>query len=347
MLFLRGAKHFGFYEKGDLPLGFQKALRKMERKIGDSLELDQGAKVLDAGCGMGVVSRNLARWYGYAITGVDILDFNLAKAKHEAEKPANRDLDLRYLEMDYHGLEFPDKSFNGIYTTETLVHASDPEKVLREFYRVLKPRGRLVQLEYSHDPYAIMTPEEKKTFMFMNSLAAMPAFDRFEHGVQDKLVARDDIVVHLITHVVDSMRPDDSDSPAVDLLADRYPAVVRVPDFAGPSDAKSYIACLDVMIGARMHACIAAFSTGVAVIPVAYSRKFIGLFGDLLHYPHSVAPQGYDADTTVAFILDRIERRIELREAVKAGNERVAPLLDAYEKSLVELFGARGRRLKR
>lgn len=163
----------------------------------------------------------------------------------------------------------------------------------------------------------------------------------------DKLVARDDIVVHLITHVVDSTSPDDSDGPAIDLLADRYPVMVRVPDFAGPSDAKSYIACLDVMIGARMHACIAAFSTGVAVIPVAYSRKFIGLFGDLLQYPHSVAPQGYDADTTVAFILDRIERRIELREAVKAGNERIAPLLDAYEKSLAELFGARGRRLKR
>jgi polysaccharide pyruvyl transferase WcaK-like protein len=30
-----------------------------------------------------------------------------------------------------------------------------------------------------------------------------------------------------------------------------------------------------------MHACIAAFSTGVAVVPLAYSRKFNGLFESL------------------------------------------------------------------
>ena len=30
-----------------------------------------------------------------------------------------------------------------------------------------------------------------------------------------------------------------------------------------------------------MHACIAAFSAGVPVVPMAYSRKFNGLFGTL------------------------------------------------------------------
>lgn len=190
MLFLRGTKHFGFYDKDDSIFGFQKALRKMERKIGDALALKQGAKVLDAGCGMGAVSRNLARWYGYAITGIDILDFNLTKARHEAAKSANRNLHLNYLEMDYHKLDFPDKAFHGVYTTETFVHASDPEKVLREFYRVLNHKGRLVQLEYSHDPYDTMTTEEKATFTFVNKLAAMPAFDMFEHGVHEKMLKK-------------------------------------------------------------------------------------------------------------------------------------------------------------
>jgi hypothetical protein len=37
--------------------------------------------------------------------------------------------------------------------------------------------------------------------------------------------------------------------------------------------------------GARMHACIAAFSSGVPVVPLAYSRKFNGLF-TALEYPH-------------------------------------------------------------
>lgn len=207
MLFLRGTKHFGFYEKGDLPFGFQKALRKMERKIGEALQLEKGAKVLDAGSGMGVVSRNLARWYGYNITGIDILDFNLAKATQEAEKPENRDLHLRYTEMDYHDLRFADKTFNGVYTTETFVHASDPEKVLREFYRVLEPKGRLVQLEYSHDPYDTMTSKEKETFKFVNRLAAMPAFDQFEHGVHEQMLEKAGFKVLSSTDYMKNIQP--------------------------------------------------------------------------------------------------------------------------------------------
>jgi sterol 24-C-methyltransferase len=188
ILFLRGAKHFGFYENGDKMHQISKSLRKMERKIGEALDLPAKSKVLDAGSGMGAVSRNLSRWFHYDITGIDILDFNLSKAREEAGKPNNIDLSLEYLEMDYHNLSFKDSSFDGVYTTETFVHASDPQKVLKEFYRVLKPGGKLVQLEYSHDPYKTMTDTEKHSFEFVNKHAAMPAFNLFEHGVHEKLI---------------------------------------------------------------------------------------------------------------------------------------------------------------
>lgn len=188
ILFLKGAKHFGYYDNGDKMYQISKSLRKMERKIGEALNLPAKSKVLDAGSGMGTVSRNLARWFQYDITGIDILDFNLAAARKEASKPENSNLAVNYLEMDYHKLDFEDSSFNGVYTTETFVHASDPQKVLKEFYRVLKPGGKLVQLEYSHDPYKTMTDAEKHSFEFVNKYAAMPAFDLFEHGVHEKLI---------------------------------------------------------------------------------------------------------------------------------------------------------------
>lgn len=207
MLFLRGTKHFGLYEKGSLPIGFHHALRAMERKIGDALALPKGAKVLDAGCGMGVVSRNLARWYGYTISGIDILDFNLRKAKQEAQKPANRDLHLEYTEMDYHDLSFADASFDGIYTTETFVHAHDPQKVLREFHRVLRPGGRLVQLEYSHDPYDTMEPADKEAFLVVNDLAAMPAFNTFAHGVHEAMLAKAGFTVISSTDYMKNIQP--------------------------------------------------------------------------------------------------------------------------------------------
>lgn len=188
ILFLKGAKHFGYYENGDKMHHVSKALRKMERKIGESLNLPAHSKVLDAGSGMGAVSRNLAKWFHYDITGIDILDFNLKEACAQAAKPEHAELLLKYLEMDYHTLSFKDASFDGVYTTETFVHASDPQKVLKEFYRVLKPGGKLVQLEYSHDPYDTMSDKEKHSFTFVNDYAAMPAFDLFAHGVHEKLI---------------------------------------------------------------------------------------------------------------------------------------------------------------
>lgn len=157
-------------------------------------------------------------------------------------------------------------------------------------------------------------------------------------GVLDGLAARDDVVVHLITHVVDTAMANDSDGAIADQLARHYPRALRVPDFAGPSEAKTYISGLDLMVAARMHACIAAFSSGVAVVPVAYSRKFMGLFGDLLGYEHSLPPSGLDLPGATAFVLDRVNRRDELSRAVSAGNLRVAELLSRYDSALESLF---------
>lgn len=188
IIFLSGAKHFGFYEPGDKMYQISKSLRKMERKIGESLALPANSKVLDAGSGMGAVSRNLSQWFNYRITGIDILDFNLTEARKQAKKPEYSRQGLRYLKMDYHNLTFEDSSFNGIYTTETFVHASDPAKALKEFFRVLKPGGKLVQLEYSHDPYDQMSTADKRSFEFVNKYAAMPAFNLFEHGRHESLI---------------------------------------------------------------------------------------------------------------------------------------------------------------
>lgn len=161
----------------------------------------------------------------------------------------------------------------------------------------------------------------------------------------DPLVARGEVTVHLLTHVVDPNRPLDSDSIITDTLAQRYPNAIRVPDFVGPSEAKSYISGLDFLAAARMHACIAAFSSGVPVVPVAYSRKFMGLFGELLGYPHTLTPKGFDEAEAAAFVLDRIDRRDDLQCDIDAGNAKVAPLLERYDAALRDLFTrAQGRR---
>ncbi len=59
-----------------------------------------------------------------------------------------------------------------------------------------------------------------------------------------------------------------------------FPTAEVVDLFSTPVEAKTFISGLGLFIGARMHATIAALSSGVPVIPVAYSRKFQGLFNN-------------------------------------------------------------------
>ncbi len=153
-----------------------------------------------------------------------------------------------------------------------------------------------------------------------------------------ELTARQDIEVHLITHVASPIA-DDDDGALADRLAAEFPAAMRVPTFAGPSEAKSYISGLDFLVAARMHACIAAFSSGVPFVPIAYSRKFSGLFG-MLGYDHMVPVQGMAEEGALAFIHTSLERRDELAADLARGMGQVNGLLDAYRAELRSLFAA-------
>lgn len=95
-----------------------------------------------------------------------------------------------------------------------------------------------------------------------------------------------DVIVHLVPHVVPTDFPTEDDYTVAQQIKTEYPDVLVAPRFASPIDAKSYISGLDFFTGARMHACIAAFSSGVPVFPMAYSRKFNGLFVETLQYPY-------------------------------------------------------------
>lgn len=76
---------------------------------------------------------------------------------------------------------------------ETLVHAPDYKQAMAEFYRVLKPGGKLVLFEYSITSEAGLSEIDKATLgkiRRINKIASMPAFNHFEHGTfQSKLEA--------------------------------------------------------------------------------------------------------------------------------------------------------------
>lgn len=147
-LLLKGTKHFGYYPRGKENISMTKAQRLMEDKLAEKLNLPSNSLILDAGCGEGNVATYLAEKYKYSIYGIDLLDFAIKKSISKS-KELNLQNRLKFQVGDYTSLPFKDKTFDGVYTMETLVHVPDYKKALKEFYRVLKPNGRLVLFEYS------------------------------------------------------------------------------------------------------------------------------------------------------------------------------------------------------
>jgi polysaccharide pyruvyl transferase WcaK-like protein len=120
--------------------------------------------------------------------------------------------------------------------------------------------------------------------------------------------------VHLVPHVIvsEGWLQKEDDLRACEALKEEFPDAVQAPSFASPSEAKTYIAGMDFFMGARMHACVAAFSSGVPVVPMAYSRKFEGLFGTI-GYKRTV---DCTSEANIA-IFDKITQAFEDRETLQ------------------------------
>lgn len=146
--------------------------------------------------------------------------------------------------------------------------------------------------------------------------------------------------VHLVPHVlVDGGRMAmEDDMAACRAVAQACPGTILAPAFASPSQAKSYIAGLDFFTGARMHACIAALSSGVAVVPMAYSRKFAGLFGTI-GYGRTVDCTTQDAETVRAAVLAGFEARADLANEARAALGRGLERLALYQQALKAVLG--------
>lgn len=127
----------------------------------------------------------------------------------------------------------------------------------------------------------------------------------------DYFLQQSNVVVHLVPHVVGNQRHVENDyAVSYDLFkAKRHPRLVLAPLFLDPIMAKNYIAGLDFFMGARMHSTIAAFSTGVPVVPMAYSRKFNGLFMDTLSYAHMVDMKATTIDAALELIAQTYDHR--------------------------------------
>lgn len=143
--------------------------------------------------------------------------------------------------------------------------------------------------------------------------------------------------INLVPHVLcDGREGEDffeNDSKAIRTLIKEFPNCKFPNDFKTALDVKNFIANLDILVAARMHASIAAYSSGVAVIPFAYSRKFEGVYNDL-DYPYVINGNKLDTEEAINKTLQYINMKEQLRNDEKVGRERLYRLQVEFMESL-------------
>lgn len=110
------------------------------------------AKVLDIGCGGGILTESLHH-AGAQVTGIDAAPDAIASAKHHAQG----------LTIDYHctTLEALDEATQATYDIitcmELLEHLPDPKSFIAHCYKYLKPGGKVFFSTINRTPLAYLT----------------------------------------------------------------------------------------------------------------------------------------------------------------------------------------------
>lgn len=151
-----------FYHFGDHSLEGYNSEAKMSRMqrtqneielIRKYMTLIPNDKILDCPCGSGRHSIELAK-LGFDVTGVD---YNLSMLDFAQESLKGTSYpNLLFEQMDMRNLKFEDNSFdkllNMFISFGFFESDSENEKVVEEFYRVLKPNGKvMIHLDLNYD----------------------------------------------------------------------------------------------------------------------------------------------------------------------------------------------------
>jgi sterol 24-C-methyltransferase len=129
--------HFCRFAYGE---GFNQAIARHEHYLAAKMGLGDGMKVLDVGCGVGGPAREICKFSGANITGLNNNDYQIERATRcSAAQGLSHKLD--YVKGDFMQMSFPDNTFDAVYAIEATVHAPSLEGVYSEIYRVLKPGG--------------------------------------------------------------------------------------------------------------------------------------------------------------------------------------------------------------
>lgn len=160
-------------------------------------------------------------------------------------------------------------------------------------------------------------------------------YRKFVRNLIVYFASQEGVQLHLIPHVVSGSALRECDYRLSYQLKQEYDDynIILSPFFYDPIVAKSYISGMDFFCGSRMHACIASFSSGVPTFPLAYSRKFNGLFQDTLNYSF-MGDMTQQNEEQLMESLDMAFRKIDLLKEIIKG--RIQTIVNNKKENLIK-----------
>lgn len=111
----------------------------IREKIEQKFKINSDLKILDIGCGGGLVAEPFARM-GADVTGIDASEKNIAVAKIHAQKS---DLKINYIACPAEELAEKNEKFDVVFALEIIEHVADVEQFIASCAKLVKPNGLL------------------------------------------------------------------------------------------------------------------------------------------------------------------------------------------------------------
>ncbi|WP_251554973.1 class I SAM-dependent methyltransferase [Neobacillus muris] len=123
--------------------------------------------VLDAGCGTGQSTAYLYQQYKANVWGLEINPIMIEKAK---DRFKNLKMPIQLTQGSVESMPFEDNTFDFVLSESVLAFVNKPNAI-QEFYRVLKPGGRIIANEMTiNQPLNDLEASEIKQFYAIDSL---------------------------------------------------------------------------------------------------------------------------------------------------------------------------------
>ena len=173
--------HFSPRYKGE---SFNEGTARSEHYMALRLGLKPSDLVLDAGCGVGGPMRSIARFSGAKVMGINICEYQLARAKAHNKREGLDHL-CSVQKADFTKIPVEDNHFNHVYAFEATEHCPIKENVYKEIFRVLKPGGCFGNYEWCMtDKYDENNKEHEKIKYEIEKGNGLPPMDTTMKTIQ-------------------------------------------------------------------------------------------------------------------------------------------------------------------